>query len=442
MTIDRRTLLVSAGAGVASLTLGPTEATATTPQHSGKSFPKGFLWGAATAGHQVEGNNVSSDAWLVENVKPTLFTEPSRDACNSFELWQTDLDLVRNLGLNTYRFSLEWARIEPEKGLFSIAALDHYKNIVAGCRARGLAPVVTFNHATTPRWFAAQGGWTHADAPDLFARFCDRAARHLAAGIAYAVTLNEPANAVSMKDSAPQFFMDMIAKANAAAGKACGSDTFRLAVASELADVEISQRHLLAAHTAGKAAMKAARSDLQVGFSLALPDDEAIGEHSVRDAKRAQYYGAWLDLAKSDDFIGVQNYDRVRWDDKGPVPPAPGTEVNLQKHEIFPASLANAVRYAHATTGIPVLVTEHGLPTNDDAARCRFIAASLVELQKVVAEGLPVKGYIHWSLMDNFEWMLGYAMKYGLCSVDRTSFKRTPKPSAGVLSGIARRNAV
>jgi beta-glucosidase len=156
------------------------------------AFPQGFLWGASTAAHQVEGNNTASDVWFLEHMKPTVYVEPSGDAANSFLLWERDLDLVKSLGLNAYRFSLEWARIEPEQGQFSIAMLDHYKAMIAGCHARGLTPVVTFNHFTTPRWFAAKGGWHSDESPALFARFCDKAARHLADGIAYATTLNEP----------------------------------------------------------------------------------------------------------------------------------------------------------------------------------------------------------------------------------------------------------
>ena len=435
--MNRRTLLTAAGAAAAA---GPLAGVGSA-KAAAAGFPAGFLWGAATAGHQTEGNNVANDIWLVEHVKPTVIAEPSGDACNSFALWPTDLDLVRSFGLNTYRFSIEWGRIEPEPGLFSTAMLDHYKAMIDGCHARGITPVVTFSHATAPRWFAARGGWTADDSPDLFARYCDRAARHLAAGIAYAVTLNEPANSVGIKDTFVPF-LEGIRAANAAAGRACGSDKFRITVLAEPADVEISQTHLLAAHKAGRAAIKAVRGDLPVGFSLALPDDEAVGAGSVRDAKRALYYGAWLEAAKSDDFIGVQNYDRVLWGDKGALPPPPGAQTNMFKREIYAPSLANAVRFAHAATGVPVLVTEHGLVTDDDAERARFIPAALAELQKACAEGVPVKGYIHWTLMDNFEWFQAFAPKYGLCSVDRTTFKRTPKPSAGVLGAIARRNAV
>ena len=436
MTIDRRTLIAAAGAAASVLS---TSRAAARPAGG---FPKGFLWGSATAGHQVEGNNVASDVWLVENVKPTMFAERSGDADNSFELWPADLDLVRSLGLNTYRFSIEWARIEPEPGLFSVAMLDHYKRMVDGCHARGLAPMVTFNHFTVPRWFAAQGGWTNPQSPDLFARFCDRAARHLAAGAAYATTLNEPNTVAIMRDVVPPQFLGAVRNMNAAAGHACGSENFKNAMVPDPSDLEVMQPNLIAAHKAGKAAIKAARSDLPVGVSLAINDDQALGENSLRDVKRAAFYGAWLEVAKADDFLGVQNYERARWGDKGQLPPPDGAGRNGSGREIYAPSLAGAVRYAHAATGVPIMVTEHGLNAADDALRTAFIPAALVELQKAIAEGVPVKGYVHWSLLDNYEWIFGYKPRFGLVSVERATFKRTPKPSAAILGAIARRNAV
>jgi beta-glucosidase len=437
MPLNRRTLLAAAagavGAGAAAKAASPAARAA---------FPKDFLWGAATAGHQVEGNNASSDLWVCEHVKPTMFAEPSGDADNSFLLWRTDLDLVKSLGLNSYRFSLEWSRIEPEPGQFSIAMLDHYKAMIEGCRARGLTPVVTFNHFTVPRWFAAQGGWTDARSPDLFARYCDRAARHLAGGIGYATTLNEPNTPALMKEVFPPQFLGLVRQMNAAAGKACDAANFKNATIPDPADAEVLQTNQIAAHKAGRAAIKAARSDLPVGVSLAMSDDQAAGPNSVRDAKRALFYGAWLEAAKSDDFLGVQNYARARWGEKGNLGAPPGAKLNGMGQEIYAPSLAGAVRYAHAATGVPIIVTEHGLNIDDDAQRAAFIPASLAELSKVVADGVPVKGYIHWSLVDNFEWIFGYKPHFGLCSVDRATFKRTPKPSAHVLGAIARRNAV
>jgi beta-glucosidase len=434
--MKRREFLVAAGAAAA--VLSGREAGAATA----RSFPKGFLWGAATAGHQVEGNNVNSDIWLLENVKPTIFAEPSADADNSFALWPTDLDLVRALGLNSYRFSLEWSRIEPEPGLFSIAMLDHYKAMIEGCRSRGIAPVVTFNHYTTPRWFAARGAWTQPDAADLFARFCDRAARHCAAGMGYATTLNEPNSFNMFAGTFPPEFVAAVNAMNAAAARACGSDKLNNPMFQEPAQAALVQAALICAHKLGRAAIKAARSDLPVGVSLAIRDEQAQGPNSLRDAKRKAFYGDWLEAVKGDDFVGVQNYARAIWSDKGEVP-RPGSKIpGGNNAEFYPASLANAVRYAHEASGVPILITEHGAGTDDDAFRARLIPAALAELQTVIAQGVPVKGYIHWSLLDNFEWLQGFKMKFGLCSVDRTTFKRTPKPSAAVYGAIAQRNAV
>ncbi len=117
-------------------------------------FPADFLWGVATAGHQNEGDNVTSDTWFLENVTPTIFKDRSGKATNGWELWESDLDIVAGLGLNAYRFSVEWARIEPVEGEFSEQALDHYEAVIDGCLSRGLAPIVTFNHFTSPHWFA------------------------------------------------------------------------------------------------------------------------------------------------------------------------------------------------------------------------------------------------------------------------------------------------
>ena len=441
MTISRRTMLGAMGAAaVAPLVM------AQPARRSKASFPDGFLWGAATAGHQIEGNNVNSDVWVVENVKPTIYAEPSADACNSFELWPQDLDLVKAIGLGTYRFSLEWSRIEPEPGMFSIASLDHYKAIIAGCRQRGLLPMVTFSHFTTPRWFAARGAWTHAEAPDLFARFCDRAARHLAEGMSHAVTLNEPNLIhVILNAMTPEMLAGIravIGKMNEAAARAVGSTQFVAGNSISVADAEALTRNLIAGHKAGRAAIKAARPSLPVGVSLAMPDDQAVGKSSVRDAMRDKMHGAWLEAARGDDFLGVQNYERTLWDDKGKVEPPPGGDRNTAGGEVHPPSLANVVRYAHSVAQVPIIVTEHGVNTDDDAVRARLIPAALAELKKVIDDGVPVKGYYHWSLLDNFEWIFGYKYKYGLVAVDRTTFKRTPKPSAEVLGAIARKNAL
>lgn len=179
-------------------------------------------------------------------------------------------------------------------------------------------------------------------------------------------------------------------------------------------------------------------------MSLAIIDDQAAaGGEARRDAVRKDLYGAWMEAARGDDFVGVQNYERAVWGSDGKLPPPAGAELNAFRGVVCPAALAGAVRYAHQASGAPVLVTEHGVVSKDDAIRARFIPAALRELQLAMDSGVPVKGYVHWSLVDNVEWALGYwPTFFGLVAVDRTTFRRTPKPSARVLGAIARRNSL
>ena len=143
------------------------------------AFPSGFLWGAATAGHQVEGGNVNADIWPLEWAEHSMFVEPSGDACDHYHRYPEDIALLAELGLNAYRFSLEWSRIEPEPGYVSHAALDHYRRMAETCLAHGVTPIVTYNHFTLPRWMAGKGGWHAPDAADRFAEFAARSTRHL-----------------------------------------------------------------------------------------------------------------------------------------------------------------------------------------------------------------------------------------------------------------------
>jgi len=443
--IDRRSILAGAAALAATPAIPALAAAPRQPApKSGGAFPKGFLWGASTAGHQVEGNNVNSDQWLLENVSPTITGSPSGDAVNSFELWRQDLDLVRAIGLNSYRFSLEWARIEPEQGSFSPAMLNHYKAMIDACRARGIAPVVTFNHYTTPRWFAAQGGWLNPAAPELFARFCERAARHLAGGIAIAMTLNEPNLPRLLPLVLPPQFMGGLRANLAAAARAANAEKFVVANTVLPEDIPALSANMIKGHRLARKAIKGVRADLPVCFSLALIDDEAVGEGSIRDAKRQELYGDWLDAAREDDFVAIQNYERVLWGKDGRLPAPPGGPRNYRGAEVYAPSLANAAIYAHAATGRPVLITEHGVGTDDDTIRANLIREGLTHLHRAIAQGLPVRGYMHWSLMDNYEWGSGFnhGGGFGLASVDPVTFARKPKPRAAVLGAIARANSL
>ena len=198
-----------------------------------------------------------------------------------------------------------------------------------------------------------------------------------------------------------------------------------------------------AGHRAARAAIKSRRPDLPVGLSLAVVDDRVFGDDpSVRDRKRDDVYARWLRLAREDDFIGVQNYERAWYDAHGEV----GADGGPAPEGLFSAvdtdSLAGAVAYTYAQTGVPIMVTEHGRATDDDTERAAFIEPSLSRLLDSIEEGVPVLGYCHWSLMDNYEWLFGYTVHLGLHAVDRETFRRIPKPSAHVYAAIVRSGLV
>jgi beta-glucosidase len=402
------------------------------------AFPPGFIWGAATAAHQVEGNNVNSDLWVLEHCSPTLFEEPSLDACDHYHRFAEDIRLLASLGLNCYRFSLEWARIEPERGHFSLAALEHYRRVLAACHENGVAPMVTFYHFSSPRWFAGLGGWENRDASDLFVRYCERAGRELGGMISLASTFNEPnlpmlLRWISNIDIPFTTVMRMKRQASRAIG-AGKFGCFFLGDAGKLRD------NMIRAHHRAAEALKAGPGSYPVGVNIAMQDEQAVGANSVRDRKCAEVYDPWLAAASRGGFLGVQTYTRCRVGKKGDLGPEPGAELTQMGYEFWPEALEPCLRYAASRTRVPIYVTESGIATNDDERRIEYIHRSLEGVQSCLAGGIDIRGYVHWSLLDNFEWIFGYRPKFGLVAVDRATQRRTVKPSARYLGEIARRN--
>lgn len=392
-----------------------------------------FLWGAATAGHQVEGSNVNADIWLLEQVSGTSFAAPSGDACDSLNRWREDVALVAALGLNAYRFSVEWSRIEPAAGQFSQAWLDHYARIATACRTHGIAPILTLSHFTSPRWFAMAGGWSNDDAPRWFARFAGRVARRMGRLVDHVVTFNEPNLplmgrwiATPIADP-PRRSLDAMM---AAAARACGSDRFAVWVYSRGDDLP----RLLTGHRAARAAWKEVAPTGMVGMSLAIP--ETVGDPHAVAAYRSHAEDPFFAAARDDDFVGVQNYGRLVLEPGGVVPPSDAVELTQSGDEYYPQSLGPAIVHASGATGRPVLVTENGIAAADDTQRARFIPAAIAALDAVRGQGVPVLGYCHWSLLDNFEWRRGYTQLFGLHAVDRRTFRRIVKPSARVYGDI------
>jgi beta-glucosidase len=436
--MQRRTVIGGLGALAMA---GSTGLRAASVPLGKRTVPKGFLWGSAISAHQSEGNNINSDSWVNEQVPGTLFREPSGDACDSYERYGDDIAIAASLGFNCHRFGIEWARIEPEPGQVSLAALDHYRRVLEACHARGLAPMVTYAHFTTPRWFAARGGFEAEDGPDLFARFAETATRHLGDLITAATTFNEINAPRLIPVLAPGYAKarPLIDRMLAASAKACGSDRFSSWIFAEADRIEPPTRE---AHAKAYAAIKA-NGRFPVGLSLSMQDFQAQpgGEAKAADYRRI-LYDAWLDKAVPSDFVGVQAYTRILVGPDGPLPVPPGAPTTDAGYEYYPPALGNTVRYAAKVSGKPVIITESGIATDDDTRRIAFIDATLAEVRQCLDEGIDLRGYLHWSLLDNFEWTKGYSQHFGLVAVDRTSFKRTPKPSAWHLGRIAKSNLV
>ena len=404
------------------------------------TFPDGFLWGAATAAHQVEGNNINSDLWVLEHIQPTLFAEPSLDACDHYRRFPEDIKLLAEIGLNTYRFSIEWARIEPERGHFSMAALEHYRRMLAACHENGIIPMATCYHFSSPRWFAAMGGWEKPGSSDLFVRYCDRAARHLGDLMVFATTFNEPNLPMLLRwlpiTEVPLLKVRRMSKL---AARALGSGRFGCFF---LGDAEKLRDRMMAAHDGALEAMKSGPGSYPIGVSVALQDEQPVGSDSKRDRKCAEVYDPWLETAGRSDFLGVQTYTRCRVGKKGDLGPEQGVELTQMGYEFWPEALEACLRYVSARVSVPIYVTENGVSTENDARRVDFIRRALEGVLNCLASGIDVRGYIHWSLLDNFEWIMGYRPKFGLIAVDRATQERSIKPSARYLGEIARQNRI
>ena len=372
----------------------------------------------ATAAHQVEGGNWNNDWWAWEHDPQAGCREPSGDACDHYHRYPDDIALLASFGLNAYRFSLEWSRIEPEEGEWSKGALDHYRRMCAACRDNGLLPVVTFHHFTTPRWLAQRGGWEHPEAAVAFARFCGLAAAALGEEMGIACTINEP-NIVAVMGYLWGVFPPGVR-----------DSARRRAVDAVLLD----------AHRRGRDAIREAAPSTPVGLTLSMTDYQPLPGGEARVTRiRGQMEDIYLEATDGDDFVGVQAYTRMRIAADRTLAGAQGVPVTQMGYELWPAALEATIRRAaQVTGGRPVLVTENGVATDDDGQRIAYLHAALAGVERCVAEGIDVRGYFHWSALDNFEWALGYEPLFGLIAVDRRTLRRVPRPSAHWLGACAR----
>ena len=406
------------------------------------TFPADFVWGSATAAHQVEGDNRHNDWWAHEIAPDTNAVEPSGIACDHYRRFAEDFRLLKHLGHAAHRLSIEWSRIEPEEGSINRAEIEHYRAVLSCLRELGIEPWVTMHHFTSPLWFARQGGFAKSENVDFFRRFVELLAREYGDIASHWCTINEPNVVAEM-------------------GYRWGYFPPRLQNPSLCADVLCN---FFRAHTVACKTLKShAKLAPQVGITLAVMAQEPYRSESESDRafasrRDAEWNGVCFDalrtgvfsypdrtpvpisgLKESSTFVGVQYYSRMRHDGAsgGPAPADPSRVMSQMGWEVYPEGKAPLLRRA-AATGLPVYVTENGICCDDDRVRVDYIAEHLSIIDEVRREGVDVRGYFYWSAMDNFEWNFGYGPKFGLIEVDRATLERRPRPSAHFFGDVIR----
>jgi beta-glucosidase len=413
-------------------------------------FPEGFLWGAATSAHQVEGDCVDNDWWAWEAAGRV--PERSGAACNHYHRFHEDFDLAAALRHNAHRFSIEWSRIEPAEGVWSVEAIEHYRQVLLALHERGIEPIVTLLHFTLPRWLAERGGILAPEFEDRFERYVTRMIGEYGALARWWITVNE-----AVVQTYKGYLIGQWPP---------GIKSFPKAIQAV--------RHLLRGHVKAFHAIHALSPGAKVGIAhhaLALRPcrpDEPLDWLSTRsrDYLMNQLFvdalltGAlrvpglfWERLPSGDtlDFIGLNYYTRdfVRNTglDLAGLLGGPCTvdrpqdigKRNSLGWEVYPEGLGEFLQRL-GRHRIPILITENGISTIRDGDRWSFIVLHLWQVARALSKGVPVVGYLAWSLLDNFEWANGYAARFGLIGVDYATQKRHVRESGWRLADVIRRN--
>ncbi len=414
-----------------------------------------FLVGASTAAHQVEGNNVHSDFWVMENLKHSDFKEPSGMAVDHYNRYEEDIRLLAAVGCNAYRFSIEWARIEPQEGVFRKKEIQHYRDVLRCCYDHGITPVVTLHHFSSPAWLISKGGWGKNYVVDAFARYAAKVTEELGDLMPYVCTINEAnmgyqINAVAKavmkanqrKEGSIQvgqntginlksILLGMFEK-----GKAFGCSPLGVNVFLNPRSFD-KEKIVMEAHRAAKAAIQGVNPNIRVGLTLSLYDYQIVPGGEEAAAKLwHEDFGFYLPYIQDDDFLGVQNYSRKIVDANGAREPAEDAPLTQMGYEDYPAGIGHVLQRVAQEFKGDLIVTENGIGTADDGRRCEFIREAFAGVMAAKEAGVPVKGYLHWSLLDNFEWQAGYAKTFGLIAVDRATQTRYPKESLAVLGSL------
>lgn len=390
-------------------------------------FPEGFFWGASTSSHQVEGGQENDwTAW--EALGKTKDKSVSGLACDHWNRFAADFDIAKGLGHTAHRFSIEWSRIEPREGEWNESALEHYRQVIKALRDRTIEPFVTLWHFTSPQWFMRRGGWESADAPQIFARYAAKVAAALPE-VKYWLTINE-ANVYALLGYLIGYWPPEV---------------------RSFARARRVYHQLALGHNAAAASIKSLAGQAEVGSAHSVVAYEPARPTSTLDRWSSRFADRWYNrrwfdwTAASSDFLGVNHYLRQRIRFGKPWRPIVNEPQGQPQSdfgwEMWPPAMYQVLREA-GEYGKPVYVTENGVADAADRWRADFIRDELREVHRAVTDGVDVRGYFHWSLLDNFEWREGYTMRFGLVAVDQATQVRTVRPSAQVFADICRSSQI
>ncbi len=421
-------------------------------------FPDGFLWGISTSGFQFEGHNHHSQWAAWESAGGIKTGERSGRACDWWENAEQDFDLAQHMGLNALRISVEWSRVEPRPGEWDVTALKRYRAMLTGLRQRGILPVVSLHHFTHPQWFEELGGFLHEQSDNMFEQFVCRVLTALGDLCHHWVTFNEPNVYCAMSYLLGEFPPGRRGEIQAA-GKVLGNMA-RAHARAYRAIHELSPR---------------SKAGLTTNYIAFQPSDPASGLDRLAANFQHELFNMSFDaLLKSGsypfplsvwagdcmaakgtcDFVGINVYSRahVKFDLKLPgqlfgdlfIPdhvPQGDRGFHQPYGEAYPQGLSMAVRDLHYP-GKPIYILENGVPDREDRIRPWLLTGAVRELHQVIGEGFDVRGYFHWSLVDNFEWAEGWTLRFGLASLDPETQERRLRPSGELYRTIARANAL
>jgi beta-glucosidase len=391
-------------------------------------FPEGFLWGAATSSHQVEGFNTNNDWCLWEQQGKTK--EPSGPAARHYELFEQDFQLARALGHNAHRFSIEWSRIEPQEDGFDEKAIQHYRYVVRSLRQKSMEPIVTLHHFTHPQWFSKQGGWLNPQAPFWFARYAQKMAEVLGGEVLYWVTVNEPLVL------AYYGYLTGIWPPGAKSIQHTWQVVSQLIKSHTMAYARIHHVY----RRQGWPAPKVGVAQNLMVFKV-CPKTNNLWCRLGVFLRHRLFNLHFLEKTQSKmDFIGVNYYAREYISNDrqlsyglfgGKCNKVHGHvgHVNCLFWDSCPEGFFEVLGWLKKFKK-PILITENGTCEENDELRWQFIKDHLKQLEKAIDAQIPVFGYLYWSLIDNFEWHHGFGPRFGLMEVNYQTFERTPRESA------------